>query len=471
MYLFGLKTYEGFETADTKEPLAEASAEKNVSFSVPFDKSMLFERFIPAVLVNGEYTALTEGVYISNPESLARNRKPYIAPESKKGLLLDAGTIGTDKLDNLNVKRVVYNIPISFILGESTSECIETVKYEYDGQTYCFDGYRLGGFDNLFKYLTDNGYHTTAIVLNDWNSQYPEIIHPLSRNKTAKSKYYAFNTEEEEGVRLMEAVALFLSERYSGGEYGLISDWVIGNEVNQQKIWNFMETSDLEEYTESLEKSFRTFYNAIKSNYANAHVSFSIDHDWNDNYGLPDKFFNARDIVYKFNDFAKAGGNYDWGISIHPYPQPLPKVMFWNDQYAKDETAAVLTPMNLSAITDVMTKEEFLDTGGMVRNMGVTEVGFSSYGGEEYQAAAFAYSYYIIDDNKYIDAYLLNRQSDDADSLKSGLAIGIYDRFGNPKLIADVFKNIDSPAGDDYIPKMLEIIGADSLEEALERAR
>lgn len=500
MYLFGFNTYEqlekteesatnisasGWVIPDGKEPLGEVSvsvltteeaagrggANGQISFSVPFEKSMLFERFVPAVYKDGRFIALTDGVYISNPESLAHNRKPYSAPTSKKGILLDAATIGTERLTDLNVKRVVYNIPISFILGESTSECVDTVEYEYDGKTYFFDGYMLGGFDGLFKYLTDNGYHTTAIVLNDWNSQYPEIIHPLSRNKTAKSKYYAFNTEDEDGVKLMEAVALFLAERYSGGDYGLISDWVIGNEINQQKIWNYMATDDIDYYTESFEKSFRIFYNAIKANYANAHVSFSIDHDWNDNYGLSDKFFNARDILYKFNDFAKAGGNYDWGISIHPYPQPLPKVMFWNDKYEKDGTAAVLTPMNLSTITDVMTKEEFLDTTGSVRNMGVTEVGFSSYGGEEYQAAAFAYSYYIIDDNKYIDTYLLNRQSDDEDSLKSGLAIGIYDKDGNPKMIADVFKNIDSPAGDEYIPEMLEIIGASSLEEALDRAR
>ena len=48
--------------------------------------------------------------------------------------------------------------------------------------------------------------------------------------------YYAFNTEEEAGVRAIEAAALFLSQRYSGGEYGLIHDWVIANEINQQKV-------------------------------------------------------------------------------------------------------------------------------------------------------------------------------------------------------------------------------------------
>ena len=38
-------------------------------------------------------------------------------------------------------------------------------------------------------------------------------------------------------------------------------------------------------------------------------------------------------------------------------------------------------------------------------------------------------------------------------------------------VIADVFKNIDSKKGERYISEMLKIIGADNIEEALEKAR
>lgn len=481
VYLFAVAT---FETAEYDRAVAEeghipsemeyvASVEKGneIRLTIPYEKSYLFARFVPALLYEGQYVPLAEGEYVNNPETVATNKTPYFEPESKKGLLLDANTLGTELLTNLNVKRVVFNIPVSFILGESSNENFPTVNYEYNGKTYSFDGFMLGGFDSLFSYLTREGYHTTAIVLNDWNEDYPEIIHPKSRNKTYQSMYYAFNTEDEEGVRLMEAVALFLAERYNGGEYGLIQDWVIGNEINQQKIWNYMATDDTEYYTESFEQSFRTFYNAIKSGYSKAHVMYSIDHDWNDNNGNNARFFNARDIVYAFNKYAALHGNYDWGVSIHPYPAPLTKVRFWQDKYDKSEESRVLTPMNLATITDMMCKDEFLNNSGEVRNMAVTEVGFSSYPGEELQAAAFAYSYYIIEDNEYIDSYLLNRQTDDAESLKSGLAIGIYNKDYTPKYIAEVFAKIDTPEGGDYIPKMLETIGIESLEEALEIAR
>lgn len=469
IYLFEAATYE--TGIGGSEPVMDVPKDYKISFTVPFEKRHLFTRFIPAVLSDGEYVPINDGLYISNPEALASNNSPYSEPESKKGLLLDANTLGSELLTDLNVKRVVFNIPISFILGESGNENIPTVYFDYNGQQYPFDGFMLAGFDYLFSYLTENGYHTTAIVLNDWNEDYPDIIHPLSRNKTGKSMYYAFNTEEESGVRLMEAVALFLAERYNGGEYGLIQDWVIGNEINQQKIWNYMNTDNPEFYTSSFEKSFRTFYNAIRSNYSNARVFFSIDHDWNDNYGNNGRFFNARDVLYDFNECAGKCGNYDWGVSIHPYPNPLPKVKFWQDEYEKTEEAPVLTPMNLATITKMMCKKEFLNPNGEVRNMGVTEVGFSSKASEELQAAAFAYSYYIIDDNEYIDSYLLNRQTDDSESLKSGLAIGIYNNDYTPKYIAKVFTNIDTEKGEEYILEMLEKIGFESLEEALRKAR
>ena len=171
--------------------------------------------------------------------------------------------------------------------------------------------------------------------------------------------------------------------------------------------------------------------------------------------------------MYKFNTYANRGGNYDWSLAIHPYPAPLTRVRFWKAYNDKTEKASVVTPMNLSAVTEVLKKDEFLDSNGDVRNISVTELGFSSRAGEKLQAAAFAYSYYIIENNEYISSYLLNRETDDKGALKSGLALGIYNNDYSPKYIKDVFRNIDSDEGKKYIPEMLEIIGSGSLEEAL----
>jgi len=471
LYLFEVATHEDELDLSDLEPIASEEKAQTVLFSIPFEQRHLFSRFVPAVKYWGSFVPISYGQYLSNPEALAVNTGAYPEFPSKKGILLDGTTLGSDLFFDLNVKRVVYNIPLSMILGETDDPDHPTIEYEYNGTIYRFNGYKIWVYDSLFSYLTAMGYHTTAIVLNDWNETFPEIIHPSSRQRTGRSLYYSFNTEEEDGVRLMEATALFLADRYSGGEHGMVYDWVIANEINQQRVWNYMATDDVEYYTDAFEKSFRTFYNAIKATYGNARVYFSLDHDWNNNGGNNYSFFNGRDILYTFNALAEKHGNYDWGLSIHPYPSPLTKTSFWNGTFDKTEEARVLTPMNLSSLTDVLTKSEFLDSNENVRPIAVTELGFSSRAGEQTQAAAFAYCYYIIEENDYINCFLLNRQTDDADSLKSGLALGIYNSDYSAKVLADVFKNIDTEAGADYIPKMLEIIGEETLEDALNRAK
>lgn len=471
LYLFEAATYEDDASFDCKPYVASAFIDNDVIFSFPYDTKHLFSRFVPAIVCDKEFHALSFGQYITNPEALAKNDTPYLEIKSKKGILLDPMTIDKDELNNLNVRRVIYNLPLSFIMGETDNDVHPTVDFEYLGETYHFNGFMLKGFDDLFSYLTANDYHVTVIVLNDWNEKFPDIIHPMSRAKTSRSLYYAFNTVDKDGVKLMEAAAMFLAERYSGGDYGLIQDWVIANEVNQQRIWNYMNTGDLELYTDSFEKSFRTFYNAIKSNYSNAKVYYSIDHEWNSNLGNNFHHFNAKDFLDTFNTIATVRGNYDWGVSIHPYPDPLTNTTFWYGSFDKTENARLVTPMNLTVLTDYMNKREFLDTKGNVRPIGVTELGFSSHAGEKAQAAAFAYCYRIIEDNEYINSFLMNRQTDSYLSLRSGLALGIYNPDYSTKYIADVFANIDTPQGKEYIPEMLSIIGAKSLDEALQRAK
>lgn len=467
IYLFEVATYESESALNGKEPVSSAGKKDKMTLTAEYKDRYLFARFVPAVLSEGSYVPISNGQYITNPSEISNNSKAYMSTKSKKGFLVDSTTIGTDKLDSLNVSRVIYNIPLSYIIGESTSPDCPTINYEYNGKVYHFNGYNCMLFDSLFSRLTNSGYHCTAIILNDWNSKHPEMIHPKSRQKTGSSLYYAFNTEEENGVRLTEAAALFLAERYTSGEHGMVYDWVIGNEVNQQTNWNYMATSDVDYYTESLERSFRTFYNAIKSKYSKANVYFSIDHDWNDNGGDNSKFFNGKELLSIFNKYARRRGNYNWGVAIHPYPVPLTNVRFWEGEFDKSESASALTPMNLSTLTKVLRQDEYLDANGNVRNIAITELGFSSMADEKVQAAAYAYCYYIVDNNKYIKSFILNRQTDDSSEMASGLALGVYHRDLSPKYLTNVFRNIDSGAGSEYIPEMLSIIGASSLEEAL----
>lgn len=468
VYLFEVSTYENEGSLDGKSPLASADCKESMTFSVEYKQRYLFSRFVSAVLSGGKYIPVSGGVYITNPGELASVTKAN-PKAGKKGLLIDTTMMGTDNLNSLNPSRIIYNIPLSYIVGETTNAANPTVNYEYNGKTYHFNGQNLMLFDSVFTNMTNAGYHCTAILLNDKNPGHPELIHPLSRG--GSGNYYAFNTEEENGVRLMEATALFLAERYTKGDHGMVYDWVIGNEVNQHKIWNYMACDDVDKYAESFERSFRIFYNAIKSKYSNAKVYYSIDHDWNDNGGNNSGFFNAKDFLAAFNKYGKSRGNYNWSLAIHPYPVPLTNVKFWEGSFDKSENAKTLTPMNLSTLTSVMTRDEYLNSSGNVRDITITELGFSSVQGENLQAAAYAYCYYIVDKNPYISAFILNRQTDDPTEMKDGLAFGIYNMDHSAKYLTNVYKNVGTEAGNAYIPEMLSVIGASSLDEALSKAR
>ena len=473
VYLFAFETYEEctFTEALKREPIASQRKSTECRLECAYRDEYLFKQFVPALLLNGEYMPLSAGICISNPEMLADMIEDCPQPKSKKGLLLDPQMLETSLLTDLGVQYAIYNIPLSIIMGETTDQTFPTISYEYQGKTYLFNGAAVNGYDYLFSYLTSQGMNSTAIILNDWNETYPELIHPLSDNKEAGAYYYAFNTADQEGIRCLEAIASFLTERYSGKEHGLVSSWVIANEINQYKVWNYMDTNDIMVYAAEFEKALRIFYYAAKSHYADANVYFSIDHDWNSNAGDDDKYFNAKEVVAAVNQIALQRGNYDWGLAIHPYPNPLTRVNYWTETYDKTPDAPVLTLMNLSTVTDFLRQDEYLDRNGEVRSITVTELGFTSASGEKLQAAAFAYCYYIIEANPYVDAFIMNRQTDALEEVRQGLAFGIYEMDHTPKYICDVYKNIDTDQGKEYTKFMLNILGAGSLEEALSWAQ
>lgn len=467
LYLFAAEEWEEDAEALRQEPVTRARKDRAWETAFPYRETYLFSRFIPALKIDENFVQMGKSIYLSNPEALAGNQDAYPELASKKGLLLDPTMLGTPELTDLGVKHTIYNIPLSHIMGETADPTFPTITYTYRGKNYQFNGAAINGYDGLFTYLTDMGMSATAVVLNDWNEEHLELIHPEARKQTEGAYYYMFNTAEENGVRTLEAVASFLAERYSSGAHGMVHSWVIANEINQNRVWNYMDTRDVVHYTETFEKTMRIFYQAVKSHYAGGRVYFSIDHAWNSNEGDNKSFFNGRDVLEAFNTAALAHGNYDWGIAIHPYPEPLTRVNYWSQEYDKTRDAPHLSVMNLNVLTDMLSEEAYLDRSGEVRSVTITELGFSSGSGERLQAAAFAYCYYIVEANPYVDAFLMNRQTDAPEEVKAGLSFGVYEYDHTGKYIKEVFQNIDTGRAKEYTGFMLKILGADSLEEAL----
>lgn len=198
LYLFAVECYEDRETLSGK-PIAAWIKKRVSEVTFSYKEGYLFKQFIPALLIDEKYVPIGKGIYLANPEVLAENQEPYPETGSKKGILLDPTMLGTEKLTDLEVKHSIYNIPLSIIMGETTDQAYPTIIYTYQGKDYKFNGKVVSDYDGLFSYLTSIGMCSTAVVLNDWNDNYLEMIHPKAREQKKGVYYYMFNTEEEEG--------------------------------------------------------------------------------------------------------------------------------------------------------------------------------------------------------------------------------------------------------------------------------
>ncbi len=425
-YLFELQPYEDAIGSRT-DYIASAPKADQVSFSVPLNlgtaPSRLYSKFAVAVWDGEKYTQISQMAYITNPEVVAENQNAYKEPLTKKGLLIEPELL--DDAFTLGVKHVIINLPFQFILGSG-------IDYEYEGKTYHFNKELLDQYDTIVRNFTAKDLSVTAVILNSWNDATPDLYYP-GVTQTNGVNYYMFNAATQAGFEDIKAIASFLAEHYGGTGNGTISNWIIGNEINNQ-AWNYIGPMDVDSYVKEYERAFRVFYTAIKSTSANARVFFSTDYNWN--YEADGSLkYNAKDVIEKFNANVRAGGQIDWGLAYHPYSVPLTEPEFWDDASTGlvtwSEDSPIVNIANLSILTDYFQKPEMLDSNGEVRHIILSEQGFTSNSAtrgecEELQAAAIAYAYYIVDSNPYIDAFIMSRQVDAPSEAQLSASFGLY---------------------------------------------
>ncbi len=459
LYLFELKPYED-SIGYRKDYCARSGKDANFSFSVSADmgtaNDKLYSKFVVALFDGQNYVQSSNQAYVTNPEAAAKNTQAYKSAINKKGLLIQTtDSMVTDAFE-LGVTHVVVNIPFEQLFGDG-------VDYTYDGVTYHFNKGLLDNYDDVIRRLSEKGMNVTAIILNGWNPATPQLYFPgLTQHSTAQ--YYAFNATTKEGCDTIKAVATFLASRYSSldSPYGKVSNWVIGNEVNNQ-YWNYSGAMSTEQYVKEFERAFRVFYTAIKSVNKSDRVFFSTDYYWNHAQGDPMLQCTAREFIDTFAESVRSSGDIDWGLAYHPYSVPLTEPEFWDDTATGLVNDTVNSPIvnlcNLSVLTDYMqTAPMRYSADNSVRHIILSEQGFTSTSEtrgtvEDIQAAAIAYAYYIIDSNPYIDSFIMSRQVDAPIEAAASETFGLWHcDMNNPYDIVptskkpswEVFKYIDN---------------------------
>lgn len=426
-YLFELQPYEdGIENrTDYLEKVGAGSVTKSYQLNKGSESSRLYNSYVVAVYDGSKYVPVSSQKYIINPEAVAANTTAYKTQASKKGLQIELKML--DDAFDLGVKHASTNIAFNQILGNG-------IDYNYNGKTYHFNKAVVEDYDKTISAFSGKDMTVTAIILNGYNEAHPELLYPNMPRRDSIF-YYMFNASSKEGADTTEAIASFLAERYNGKnpKYGKVSNWIIGNEINNQQ-WNYVGDMDVRSYTRRYEKAFRIFYNAIKSNSSTDRVFYSLDYNWNNEINNKNKY-GGKQIVDNFNSLVLEHGDIDWGLAYHPYPAPMTEPEFWDDAektgLIKDSfDSPIINFANLNKLTDYFAQDA-LKKMGVVRHIMLTEEGFTATNPDRgnidnEQAAAFAYSYYLVDSNPYIEAYILSRQVDAPLEVRSGLSFGLW---------------------------------------------
>lgn len=419
LYLFELKPYQD-DLSGRTDYSAWITKGDALSFRIPLGlgtkEDRLYSKFVVAVYDGEKYTQVSNTAYVTNPQSVAKHTDAYRMAQNKKGLLIETTPAMVADAFELGINHVNVNIPFNRLFGSG-------IDYEYDGKTYHFSKDLMNVYDTMIRRMSEKSMTVTAILLNDWNTNTPQLIYPgVTQQPGNRAQYYGFNASTEEGYETIKAIASFLAERYSSlaSPYGKVSNWVIGNEVNNQ-YWNYVGEMGIDQYVKEYERAFRVFYTAIRSTNKNDRIFLSTDYYWGVASGDGPYTYPAMQFLDKFAEQTNAGGPMDWGLAYHPYPVPMTEPEFWDDDQSgkvKDDISTpILNLKNLHVLTDHMESSQMRSPDGSVRHIILSEQGFTSTSAsrgenQDLQAAAIAYAYYIIDSNPYIDAFIMSRQVD-----------------------------------------------------------
>ncbi len=467
-YIYADEVYEDGTKGDI---VASTEAGKSVSVSFPLNyntaDSNLSRKFLVAVKRSGQMMQVSDEHYITNPEALAAYTSAR-GDAGIKGILPDITRVANGELQEMGIRQVVYNMDLDDIcLAESAPGA---VPFEYNGQTFYFNGWMLAEYDSTISGFNRYGMQVTIVLLNSGKGEYSQhLIHPQAEGGDCPG--YALNVADASGVDYLKAIGAFLGQRYSGQtSCGQVDNWIIGNEVNARTSWWYTNSTSLDFNVNIYVKAFRIFYNELKSMNANVRVYNSLDQEWQ-RKSNPGSFL-SKDYLDQFNYYMNREGNIDWGLSFHPYNSPLYDPYAWNGPavWVKDSLSSLyITMQNIDVLVDYMHREQFLNPWGEVRSISLAEVGYTSSFGTDAQEASVAYGYLKAASLPDVDAFMLFRQTDEAHEMESHLALGLYDLNGNKKPAYEIYKALGSENEAVAKARASEIIGMDIDEMIREK--
>ena len=404
----------------------------------------------------------------------AANPESYPQPASKKGLQVQM----VDDAIALGIRHAALNFNWAQLVdprGDTNNPGLTR-----QGQTYRFQRGYVEAMDHQIRTLSERGIVVSLILLN-YESADPDLrrilLHP-GYSTNCPNHLSAFNTVTPEGRAWYEASIEFLAERWNrpDGRHGRVWNWIVGNEVNSHWFWSNLGLSSSDAFAIDYERTVRLTHQAVRKHSKNGRVFLSLEHHWNIAYpgGKQGQVFPGRPFLEAFAQKARSGGDYDWHLAYHPYPEDLFNPRSWRDASAQPDwkTTPRITFRNLPALGAFLSQPA-LQFQGRNRRVILSEQGFHTPDGpdgEAVQAAAYCYAWHQVAAETGIDAFILHRHVDHAQ--EGGLRLGLWTHtpgsVATPerrKPIYEVFRRADTPERDAAFAFALPLLGIPSWEE------
>lgn len=447
-----------------------------------------------------------------------KNEQPFDVV-TKKGLTLEDETTITQGLD-MGIGNTVINWDLCSMIyrnedaygnpvDNSGRNCI---KFKSNGEWFYFDADYIHSQDGLISAYTKNNINVSLVVIS-WvqclTGSYPQALRYNTNNSDRQTM--AFNTSNELGRKYLIAAFEFMAKRYSDKDKYFVDQYIIGNEIDYTYDWCLIQPlknsagayqkADFDVFMEEFARGFRLANLAIKKYNTGSKVLLSLTHNWAENcytsYGWgPDTDSTSTQSI-RVNSYAPkkifdwltrvegARGDFNWGLSVHPYPIGTTSSNPVKTDFAppgaahpingNPDTSPWITAANLELYQLYLEREANL-CNGEIRTVSITEgsicnVGKSAATPEEYQkslneqAASIAQYYYraaclpCVNEIAYFEYH-------DQD-LGGQYNLGLAEVDGTEKPSLNVWKYIDTNKSFAYSNRFLKYIDP-NLKDYLE---
>jgi len=370
-------------------PLVKGSMGRRTPSRVVFESDRVVNGYLLFPRYAGDYDLLicrfeiycsgilTEGVRYVTDFSENFSKKDRDIPPKKKAV----GTWVTcpgDDIDFYGFGGMMTEINSTWIQTLNPSE--GDIPHTWNGKTYWFVRSVMDTYDRLMQPCIERGIPCVLRFINRFSYRLKGsdkdlramIGHPGYEDTGFSEQMSAFNITDEAGLDMYCACLDFLCSRYADPQSPLFSSVIfdIGNEINAQAVWHNCGPMPCSEFTEEYSEQLR-IANLIGHKYnACFKAHLSLDHY----YAIPLRsddplrYYGGREILAYLAAICRRDGDFDWGISGHPYPENLTKPDFYNDQSAVYSNDTHRITMKNPEMWQIIAEHTAISQGGMLGN-------------------------------------------------------------------------------------------------------